>query len=139
MEWKKGCIRSTHQLPAKVDYCSCGQVHRLSAWGFLLLENVEATLSLGLRWHSLLSIYLVEGGVKGDVLKAISSTLTRQKGRVKKLEAFNMECQNKETAESIATILTNRNIILICPRVLVTEEIWKEGRLLRTRPKIGLK
>ena len=125
MEWKKGCIRSTHQLPAKVD-CSCGQVHRLSAWGFLLLENVEATLSLGLRWHSLLSIDLVEGGVKGDVLKAISSTLTRQKGRVKKLEAFNMKCQNKETAESIATILTKSDVILMCPWILVTEDIWKE-------------
>ena len=103
--------------------CSCGQVHRLSAWGFLLLENVEATLSLGLREHSLLSIDLVKGGVKGDVLKAISSTLTWQKGR----ETFNMVCQNKETAWSIATILTKRGIILMCPRVLVTEDIWKEG------------
>ena len=67
MEWKKGCMRSTHELPAEVD-CSCGQVHRLSAWGFLLLENVEATLSLS----SLLSIDLVKGGVKGDILKALS-------------------------------------------------------------------
>ena len=67
------------------------------------------------------------GSIKGDVMMAISSTLTRQKGRVRKLEAFNMECQNKETAESIATILTKSDIILICPRVLVTEDIWKEG------------
>ena len=105
--------------------CSCLQIHKVSSWGFVLLEEVEGTL--GLREHSILNVDRVTGALEGPSLEALSSLLIRQQATVNRLEAFDMECKNKETAEAIATIVNQSGAVLTSPRILVTEEIGVEG------------
>ena len=106
--------------------CSCLQIHSVSSWGFLLLEDVEATL--GLREHGILNIDRVTGALEGPILEALSSLLSRQQGTVNKLEALDMECKSTETAEAISTIVNQSESVLTrSPRILVTEEIGADG------------
>ena len=105
--------------------CSCLQVHRVSSWGFLLLEDVDAIMDL--QEHSILNADRVTGALEGPILEALSSFLIRQHGTVDKLEAIDIECKSKETAESFATIVTRSETVLTSPRILVTEEIGAEG------------
>ena len=106
--------------------CSCLQIHRVSSWGFLLLEDVVATL--GLRKNTVLNVDRVKGALEGPTLEALSSFLTRQQGlMVNKLEVKDMECKTKEASGAIATIVNQSDAVLAHPRILVTEEIGRAG------------
>ena len=87
--------------------CACSQTHRVSPWGFVFLEDIQATL--GSRETRVLELDTVSRGpIVDPLLAALSCMVTRQQGtyiRVQQLHSWNaMVCQSREDAEAIENI-----------------------------------
>ena len=112
--------------------CSCLQTHRMSPWGFLLLEQVEA--SLGSRDQGKLKVEMIKMvNLGGPLLMALASKVAGQQGFVRKLDVQGLICENKESAEAIATLVekcqavTEEYILRICMGWGFVEDEDKDG------------
>ena len=99
--------------------CSCLLTHRVSPWGFLLLKQVEA--SLGSKDQGKLEVETIKMfNLGGSLLMALASKVAGQQGIVKELDVQGFVCDNKESAEAIATLveqcqaLTEEDPLRIC-------------------------
>ena len=83
--------------------CSCLQTHPVAPWGFMLLEEVQATL--GFRKQYVLDIDRINGTLDSPLSTALSSMVIRQQGVVTSLEVGRFFCSTKEDAKAIATLV----------------------------------
>ena len=127
------CERHTIQDPnykRLVDVgCSCKQTHTVSFLGFLQLQEVHA------REQEIL--LCVERVIAHDLLDdptltALGSILADQEGMVKKLDVDFLYCENKKTAEAIATLVERSESVMqdvedSCITIFIEEEIKAEG------------
>ena len=117
-----------HKSPVSVDVtCACLQIHQVSPWGFVLLEEIQATL--GSRETRILEVDTVRANLTGPFLRALGSMATRQQGMEIRVEYYQTElpdwilplvgedyvtspwsmwgtmvCENRETAEAIENV-----------------------------------
>jgi len=84
--------------------CPCQQVHEVSPWGFVLLNDVEDTL--GSRKQGIEEVVvLTRLNLQGPLLIALASKVARQQELVKNLDIWSVVCDNKESAEALATLV----------------------------------
>ena len=74
-------------------------------WGFVLLEEVEATL--GSRNQSILYVELGHLSLEGPLLTALGSRLTRQQDERVTLRLQRVKCDRKESVDAHNTVLFN--------------------------------
>ena len=117
-----------YNYPVSVDVaCACLQVHQVSPWGFVLLEEIQATL--GSREEIILEIDTIRANPTGPFLIALGSMATRQQGMEIRVEYHQtiipdwflplvgldfvlnpgsiwgvMVCKNREGAEAIENV-----------------------------------
>ena len=99
--------RLAHQEPRR-NYvsvsCPCHQIHQVSPWGFVLLNDVEDTL--GSRKQGIEEVVvLTRLNLQGPLLTALASKVAQQLEMVKKLNIYSVACDNKECAEAFATLV----------------------------------
>ena len=99
--------------------CSCLRTHRVSPWGFSLLEEVGA--SPGSREQDKIEVETIKMvNLGGPLLMALASKVAGQQGLLKKLDIHGLVCESKESAEAIATLVeqsqavTEENSLRIC-------------------------
>ena len=89
--------------------CFCGKTHRVSPFGFILLEDVEATLDQK-DMSMLLGVDRVRiqaTKLEGPILRALASMVERSSWPVKMLDVQDFGCTDKETAEAVLTLIEN--------------------------------
>ena len=126
------CERNPIRGTVVIDLsCSCLLTHRVSPWGFKLLEEVEA--SLGSRDHGMPEVEAIKMvNLGGPLLMALASKVASQQGMVKKLDVRGFVCESKESAEAIATLVeqclavTEENPLRICMGWGLVEEVDEE-------------
>ena len=130
------CERHTIQDPnyerqgESVDVgCSCGRTHTVSFLGFLLLQEVHAR-----EQEILLCVERVNAKYWLDdpTLTALGSLVADQEGMVKKLDVDYLYCENKKTAEAIATLVERSETVMqdaedLFFTIVIEEDIKVEG------------
>ena len=84
--------------------CFCNQVHQVSAWGLVLLEDVEVALES--REQSVVEV--VTGSsctAEGPLLAALISRLPRQQEKLMNLTLGNIRCDSNEDAMTLASLI----------------------------------
>ena len=81
---------------------ACMKTHQVSPWGFVLLEEIQATL--GEQSTPRLEVDLVHSSLSGPFLMALSSMATRQQGMEMQILPYVMVCDSRESAEAIANL-----------------------------------
>ena len=81
--------------------CACMKTHEVSPWGFVLLEEVQASLP---GEQSVLEVDYVHASLCGPFLMALSSMVTRQQGMKMEILPNRMTCNSREGAEAIANV-----------------------------------
>ena len=107
--------------------CPCGQTHTVSFLGFLLLKEVGSRMQ-----ERILSVERVKplNFLSDPILTALSSLVADQEGMVKKLDVGSLYCENKETAEAIATLVEQSETVMQdvdSSYILILGEIQAEG------------
>ena len=82
---------------------SCNEIHQVLPWGFVLLEEVEATL--GSRNQSILYVELGHLSLEGPLLTALGSRLTRQQDERVTLRLQRVKCDSMESVDAFATLV----------------------------------
>ena len=80
--------------------CSCLQTHRVSLWGFLVLEDVAAILDS--REQSILEMASKE--LVEPLLTALGSRALHQEEMVERIQSRSVRCNSKKSAEALATL-----------------------------------
>ena len=80
--------------------CSCLQTHRVSLWGFLVLEDVAAILDS--REQSILEMASKE--LVEPLLTALGSRALHQEEIVERIQSRSVRCNSKKSAEALATL-----------------------------------
>ena len=91
--------------------CSCLETHVVSTWGFLLLEEVEAKLE-SVEQNVLRVVaegWLMNQTLEEPLLSALSTRVLRQHDMVEELFFGMVVCNNKNSAESWATLVEKSN------------------------------
>ena len=102
--------------------CSCHQTHSVAPLGFLLLEEVEATLES--EEQSLENVQIDR--LDELLLRALSLRSKRQQNLVISVKTFVIRCNNKTIVDALFTLMENCQEI--CFRILrVEEEVGNEG------------
>ena len=135
--------------------CFCNQVHQVSAWGLVLLEDVE--VAFGSREQSVVEV--VTGfscTAEGPLLAALSSRLPRQQEKLMNLTLGAIRCDGNKDALTLASLIdhipgdgpgTWNFGVNWGQRIFVMDEIGAEGwvalrraveRLQGGRPRISL-
>ena len=105
--------------------CSCQQTHPVAPWGFVLLEETQATL--GFRKQYVLDVGRIKGRLESPLSTALSSLVTRQQGVVISLEVDLVVCSNKEDAEAIATLVEQSQTMTVEDRIEIEISEWTES------------
>ena len=121
-------VMHPYKFPVSVDVtCACLQIHQVSPWGFVLLEEIQATL--GSREERILEVDTIRANPTGPFLMALSSMASRQPRMEIMIEYHQTElpdwilahlepgyvpnpvylwgamvCRNRETAEAIEKV-----------------------------------
>ena len=83
--------------------CAClQQIHQVSRPGFVLLEDIQATLAS--REKSIVEVDKVHSDLSGPFLMALSSMTTRQEGMEMKIFPLAIFCHSRESAEAMANV-----------------------------------
>ena len=85
-----------------VRCAACLKSHQVSPWGFVLLEEIQATL--GEKSTLMLDVDLVHSSLSGPFLMALNSMATRQQGMEMRILPYVMVCNSKESAEAIENL-----------------------------------
>ena len=84
--------------------CSCLQTHRVSLWGFMLLEDVEGIL--GSRAQIILEMAGTWNKELGEpLLTALGSRALRQEEMVERVRSRSVRCNNEKSVEALATLV----------------------------------
>ena len=108
---------SARPVPDVVVRCFCLQTHRVSSYGFLALEEIEATLDqkdipIGLEVDKVRSPQLEEGGTWPGTLTALASMVDRQSRPVKELDVQDFGCSSEKSAKAVFTLVEKSQAML---------------------------
>ena len=107
--------------------CSCLETHRVSTWGFLLLEEVEVKLES--VEQNVLRV-VGEGRMKRlkePLFNALSARVLRQHDMVEELVIREIDCNNKNSAEAWATLVEKSIDFCGTLNIIAGERIGGDG------------
>ena len=110
--------------------CVCGMTHRVSPFGFILLEEVEATLNQKDMAMDLVvdEVRIQDSTLEGPLLTALASMVGRQCWPVKELDVQDFGCANKESADAVAALMEKSQAMPSNESwIFIYEDIGTEG------------
>ena len=87
--------------------CFCNQIHDVSPRGFVLLEDIEATMGSQKQGVEEVYIDFFSGELAEPLLTALSSIMIHQLEMVRSFNIGAVGCHTKESAEAFARIMKN--------------------------------